>query len=186
MIIPLGFPSQMIWWLPLNDSVWWLLHRIFQNISSHPSFPCLHTKSDWLPFRGDINKHKFFGWLLLWDRLNTRNLLRRKKMILDNYSCVLCSQNTEETLYHLFFLCPFSIACWGPINIVWNTNLAPEDMIKEAYLSSNKRFFREVMILACWCIWTHRSSIIFYHQTSSIIRWLQCFKDDVRKTLPRL
>jgi hypothetical protein len=50
-----------------------------------------------------------FFWLLLHDRLNTRNLLRRKRRILDDYSCVLCQTATEETLQHLFFLCPFSM-----------------------------------------------------------------------------
>lgn len=41
-------------------------------------------------------KIKFFFWLLLKDRLNTRNLLR-KNMHLDEYTCVLCQQNVEET-----------------------------------------------------------------------------------------
>lgn len=35
-------------------------------------------------------KYKFFFWLLLKDRLNTRNLLRRKNMHLDENTCVLC------------------------------------------------------------------------------------------------
>jgi hypothetical protein len=35
-------------------------------------------------------KHKVFFWLLLKDRLSTRDLLGRKNMILDTYSCELC------------------------------------------------------------------------------------------------
>jgi hypothetical protein len=34
---------------------------------------------------------KFFFWLLLRDRLNTRNLLRRKRRAPDDFSCVLLS-----------------------------------------------------------------------------------------------
>jgi hypothetical protein len=33
---------------------------------------------------------KFFLWLLLNDRLNTRVLLQRKNMTLDSYTCELC------------------------------------------------------------------------------------------------
>jgi hypothetical protein len=36
-------------------------------------------------------KHKFFFWLLLLDRLNTRNLLGRKKFQLQSYNCVTLS-----------------------------------------------------------------------------------------------
>lgn len=36
-----------------------------------------------------IGKHKFFFWLLLKDRLHTRNLLRRKNMMLDEYTYVM-------------------------------------------------------------------------------------------------
>jgi hypothetical protein len=36
-------------------------------------------------------RHKFFFWLLLNDRLNTRNLLKRQNMDLQDYNCVLCS-----------------------------------------------------------------------------------------------
>jgi hypothetical protein len=32
-------------------------------------------------------RHKFFFWLLLLDRLNTRNLLKRKNFQLQNYKC---------------------------------------------------------------------------------------------------
>jgi len=52
-------------------------------------------------------KRKFFFWLLLKDRLNTRELLRRKTMELENYNCALCFLNTDESLMHLFFHCPF-------------------------------------------------------------------------------
>jgi GH15 family glucan-1,4-alpha-glucosidase len=53
-------------------------------------------------------KHKFFFWLLLQDHLNTRELLKRKNMDLTNYNCVLCNCNSEKSLFHLFFDCPFS------------------------------------------------------------------------------
>lgn len=42
----------------------------------------------WLWTAGNLGKHKFFFWLLLIDRLNTRNMLRRKNRQLDDYNCV--------------------------------------------------------------------------------------------------
>jgi hypothetical protein len=41
-------------------------------------------------------KHKFFFWLLLNDRLNTRNLIGRKKMVLQSYNCATLECNREE------------------------------------------------------------------------------------------
>lgn len=47
-------------------------------------------------------RHKIFFWLLLHDRVNTRNLLNRKNMFLESYDCVFCNEHSEETLRHLF------------------------------------------------------------------------------------
>uniref|UniRef100_A0A0A9HAK5 Reverse transcriptase zinc-binding domain-containing protein n=1 Tax=Arundo donax TaxID=35708 RepID=A0A0A9HAK5_ARUDO len=60
------------------------------------------------------NKINVFTWLLVIDRLNTRNLLRRKRSNVtdNNFNCVMCNLNTEETSFHLFFGCSFSIRCW--------------------------------------------------------------------------
>jgi hypothetical protein len=56
-------------------------------------------------------KENSFFWLLIKDRLSTRELLRRKSMHLDDYNCVLCSLAVEESLVHLFLDCPFSESC---------------------------------------------------------------------------
>ena len=65
------------------------------------------------------NKLRVFSWLLLMDRLDTRNILRRKKHKLEgnNYICVLCSNNVEKTAHHLFFSCPFSQEYWQHLGI---------------------------------------------------------------------
>jgi hypothetical protein len=47
-------------------------------------------------------KHKIFFWLLLHDRLNTRNLLRRKNFVITTYNCATINCDHEETLVHLF------------------------------------------------------------------------------------
>ena len=47
-------------------------------------------------------KRKVFFWMLLHDRVNTRNLLRRKTFALDDYNCSVLNCQQEETLHHLF------------------------------------------------------------------------------------
>ena len=69
----------------------------------------------WLWKSSNLGNHKFFFWILLRDRLNTRNLLKRKHMHLEDYSSVLCNLGCEETSFHLFFECSFSRDCWAPL-----------------------------------------------------------------------
>lgn len=71
----------------------------------------------WLWNSGGRGKHKSFFWLLLRDRVNTQDMIQRKNMHLDDYTCVLCHSNHDETLIHLFFECSFSQWCWGFLNI---------------------------------------------------------------------
>jgi hypothetical protein len=65
-----------------------------------------------------VPRIKFFAWLLLNDRFNTRNMLRRRQIFLENYNCPLCADSVEETLEHLFFDCPFAATCWFKLGIV--------------------------------------------------------------------
>jgi hypothetical protein len=48
-------------------------------------------------------KHKYFFWLLLKDRLSTRNILRRKHMALETCNYEICSMLVEEIVDHLFW-----------------------------------------------------------------------------------
>uniref|UniRef100_A0A453EW12 Reverse transcriptase zinc-binding domain-containing protein n=1 Tax=Aegilops tauschii subsp. strangulata TaxID=200361 RepID=A0A453EW12_AEGTS len=56
------------------------------------------------------------------DRLNTRNMLKRRHYnIGSNLDCLLCGLHVEETVEHLFFHCTFSKECWWRLNICWAT-----------------------------------------------------------------
>lgn len=51
----------------------------------------------WLWQSKCIPRIKFFGWLLIVDRLNTRNMLKRRNFHIETgYSCVMCSEGIEE------------------------------------------------------------------------------------------
>ena len=41
-------------------------------------------------------------------------------MRLPSYSCVLCNDDVEETVEHLFFECTFSVWCWRLMGITWD------------------------------------------------------------------
>uniref|UniRef100_A0A453RT16 Reverse transcriptase zinc-binding domain-containing protein n=1 Tax=Aegilops tauschii subsp. strangulata TaxID=200361 RepID=A0A453RT16_AEGTS len=56
------------------------------------------------------------------DRLNTRNMLKRRYYnIGTNLDCLLCGEHIEETVEHLFFHCTFIKRCWCKLNITWPT-----------------------------------------------------------------
>ena len=85
----------------------------FKETTVHPAF-------HWLWKTKCVPKIKVFGWFLLMDRLNTRNMLKRRHYnIGSTLDCMLCDRHVEETLEHLFFGCSFSQRCWDMLNIKW-------------------------------------------------------------------
>lgn len=143
----------------------------------------LSFKWMWAPFVG--GKYKFFFWLLLKDKFNTQNLLRRKNRHLDDYTCVLCQQNVKETLIHLFFSYPFSKQSCQILGIFWDVSLAEMEMIALARHNFGSHIFREIAILVAWCIRTHRNLIIFDGGVLSFDRWKHAFKDEFGLSLHR-
>jgi hypothetical protein len=119
------------------------------------------------------NKIKIFTWLLLMDRLNVRNILKRKKQKLEgnNYNCPMCSMGREETTFHLFFSCPFSQQCWSHLNINWNFNLDFYSMMSNARDQFNSNHFMEIFMVASWLIWKQRNDHIFNRARPSFERW---------------
>lgn len=86
-------------------------------------------------------KHKVFCWLLLKDRLSTRNILRRKRMALGSYNCEFCSMNVEETIEHLLWYCPFAQDCWGSLNLEIMQNGDSCEIVAALKVQMNSQFF---------------------------------------------
>jgi hypothetical protein len=116
------------------------------------------------------NKLRVFSWLLLMDRLNTRNMLKRKRYKLEgnNYNCVMCPAQREENAFHLFFSCPFTLECWKMIGIQWQMGVPFFQMMELARHNFNHTFFMEVFIIATWHIWKQRNNLIFENCQASI------------------
>ncbi|RCV12993.1 hypothetical protein SETIT_2G311300v2 [Setaria italica] len=101
-------------------------------------------------------------------------------MFFEDYNCVQCIENCEETLSHLFFECPISQACWIFLGINWDVNLPPLDMIIQAREQFGNCIFREIVIIASWAIWTHRNGIIFDGLEKSLARWKHSFEEELK------
>jgi hypothetical protein len=131
-----------------------------------------------LPFSGfgiqsAATNSRVFSWLLLMDRLNTRNILRRKKLKLEgnNYKCVLCSNNVEETAHHLLFSCHSNQECWQQLGIQWNLQTEFFQMMIKSKQQHQNPFFMETFIIAAWHIRKQRNNFIFDRGRPSFSSW---------------
>lgn len=101
-------------------------------------------------------------------------------MHLSSYHCVLCVEQVEESLRHLFFVCPFSQAIWIYLGITWDIDLSPLDMIITARELFGSAIFGKIIIIAAWCLWCHRNSIIFDNMSLSFAAWHASFVREMK------
>ena len=106
----------------------------------------VHQGYTWLWKSSCQNKHKVFFWLLLKGRLSTRELLHRRNMQIQDYSCVFCPSTTDDSLEHLFIHCSFSRACWATIGLQVGDNgqFATLEQLKQQL---GVPFFMDIIIL---------------------------------------
>jgi hypothetical protein len=121
-------------------------------------------------------KHKVFFCLLLKNRLNTRNLLRRKNMALDSFDCELCLLFKEEKPGHLFFKCPFVKNCWNRIGVTPPTWLKPDRAARHIKSSLKVPFAMDIIILMFWSIWTQINAWLFNQGDPHVTHRVTSFK----------
>jgi hypothetical protein len=127
-----------------------------------------------------LPKLRVFAWLLIKDRLNTKELMQRKSWQIDGGpSCVLCNNQVIETRDHLFFDCPYARSCWHKLHITWDTSSSIEDRIIKACNDFTGTCFMEIFVCAAWNIWKDRNDIIFRNQSASLARWRIRFLSDL-------
>jgi hypothetical protein len=84
---------------------------VFKEVEAHPIYKII-WKSRCIP------RIKFFAWLILVDRLNTKTMLQRRHLnVQDGIACIMCSNGEQETIEHLFFSCSFAQTCWAKLRI---------------------------------------------------------------------
>jgi hypothetical protein len=138
-----------------------------------------HITFSWLWKIKCIPKMKFFCWLILTDRLNTRNMLRRRHYTLNSgYNCLLCASPPEETIEHLLFHCDFSTECWSTLNISWQQTGGRCQIIEQGKSQWTGPMFMEIFIVAAWNIWKERNNLLFNNVTPHVDSWKRRFKSD--------
>jgi hypothetical protein len=125
-------------------------------------------------------KHKFFFWLLLHDRLNTRNLLRRKKLQLQSYQCAISNCDEEETLVHLFWACPFADQCWNFVCLQRDRRLSILEVFEDMITKINQPFAMEIVILSAWGIWIIRNNKVFKDQNAIFNSWKAIYIQELK------
>ena len=105
-----------------------------------------HAAFKWLWKLSCQNKHKVFFWLLLKGRLSTRELLHRRNMHIQDYSCVFCPSTTDDSLEHLFIHCSFSRACWATIGLQVGDN-GQFAILEQLKQQLGVPFFMDIIIL---------------------------------------
>ena len=126
------------------------------------------------------SKIKVFAWLLLADRVNTRNMLKRRHYnIGNNVNCAICSCNVEETVEHLFFNCPFSQTCWNAIDISWPDSGNRLQLIRDGRQCWTSPLFMEIFMLSAWSIWKERNGIVIKGIPPTFNSWRARLKNDL-------
>jgi hypothetical protein len=89
--------------------------KFYMHIHAHIQVPKVYH---WLWKSCCIMKTKTFAWLLLSDRINTRDmLLRRHWRVTEDNHCELCPIRSYEDRIHLFFECNFSRRIWNYLQL---------------------------------------------------------------------
>jgi hypothetical protein len=68
-------------------------------------------------------------------------------MFLEDYNCVLCAASpTEESVLHLFLICPFAQNCWASLGLVVPQMMDPFDTIVMLRAQLHCPFALEIII----------------------------------------
>lgn len=145
----------------------------FNNMPAHPIFK-------WLWKSKCTSRIKFFAWMVLVDRLNTKVMLKRRNLSDedDDAQCVLCTEAIDEDWDHLFFGCSFARRCWRKFGIQWNNNLSLYARVAQARQQQNLPFFMEAVVIATWEIWKIRNDRVFNNGPVHVGIWFRNFKNE--------
>jgi hypothetical protein len=166
----------------------WGQHKYSSSKFYHYHFRDIHpdVTIPWIWESKCIPKIKFFSWLLLNDRINTRNILRRRKLLEEGYSCVLCLEDVEESVEHLFFDCHSAVSRWFALGISWIDHPNIHHKLQVAKLDFAQPYFMETFMIGAWCLWNERNDLVFNGKPPCLAAWKSTFKAQVSDHLIRI
>jgi len=92
---------------------------------------------------------QFFSWLLVQERIQSREHLKRKHVVTDAV-CEVCN-HAEETAAHIIFHCAFAASFWEAIHVELPTNMTPMKLPQlqpPAHILG--KHFDTFLLLCCW------------------------------------
>ncbi|XP_062119366.1 uncharacterized protein LOC133833125 [Humulus lupulus] len=127
------------------------------------------SKVSWNKFVWDrliTPKHRFIMWLVMWERLHTKNHIIKYNPSLDP-TCLLCGEE-NESIEHLFFKCLYSRKCLIAIKNWLNWNAQPINLVsllKWIFHAKFSRIYKSMLlsILATtvYNIWRVRNDVLW-------------------------
>ena len=138
---------------------------------------CIHPIYKHIWDNGCVLKYRIFTWLLIQERINTKNLLSRKSFHVPSIACVLCNYHIEETSLHLFWDCDFSLDCWESICPNRKRGISTIDNYMLLLDHLDCPIAKE--IIGLWHIWMQRNNMIFNNKRHSIALWRELLKKDM-------
>jgi hypothetical protein len=148
----------------------------YSHIHKHLQVPKVYS---WLWKSCCTMKFKVFAWLLLSDRLNTRDLLQQRHWkVAEDTHCELCPSHSYEHRIYLFFECNFSARIWNYLQVEWIPSNDLQTVVSIARSQFAKPFFMEVLIVACRYIWLIGNGNFFHNERPSFARWRGRFIHD--------
>jgi hypothetical protein len=163
-------------WRYIWGSCQYSVHKAYRALSghmpTHPVFNNLWASKCQL-------KHKIFCWLLLHDKLNTRERLRIRHMALETYTCENCTLQGPKTTYHLFLRCNFAKMCWSSVGVSTPRISCPQRAVRRLSAQLPRYCAMEIIILMSRGIWKCRNCWIFDPPNASAMQ-----KNAVYRTEP--
>ena len=121
-------------------------------------------------------KVKFFGWLLVQNRIQTKENLLRKHCV-DDSVCEVCSLAVESSS-HLIAGCPFAAGFWARLGM----NISEEDAQQLWHVQPPVHMptahFNTFLLLCCWRLWKHRHDVAFRSLSPCYTRLMAGCRED--------
>ncbi|XP_039026287.1 uncharacterized protein LOC120159819 [Hibiscus syriacus] len=143
----------------------------------------------WFP--SHIPKLSLISWMVIFDRLPTKDRLVRFGLVIDNV-CGLCGSGIESR-DHLFAKCPFAKEVWGIVLISCDVryDLNSWDDVFNWLIANLKGISLRVRIMKLawtgllYSIWEEHNHRLFRGSTHSVDVVVNCIKEAVRVKLCR-
>ncbi|XP_062100242.1 uncharacterized protein LOC133806128 [Humulus lupulus] len=111
-------------------------------------------------------KHRFIMWLVMWERLHTKNRIVKYNPTLDQ-ACLLCGE-ANENIEHLFFKCIYSRKCLTALKSWLNWNAQSTNLVSLLKWISHAKFSRihksmllSILAATIYNIWRVRNDVLW-------------------------